>query len=45
MNKYLFFLLVSLLFTSWSKSQGIIINEFANDGANEWVELLVLGNP
>lgn len=45
MNKNLFFLLVSLLLTSLSKSQGIIINEFANDGANEWVELLVLGNP
>jgi gliding motility-associated-like protein len=26
------------------KSQGLVINEFANDGSNEWVELLVIGN-
>lgn len=34
-----------LLLSTLGNSQGLIINEFANDGANEWVELLVLGDP
>ena len=45
MNKLFVSIVFALLFISAVKSQGIIINEFANDGANEWVELLVLGNP
>lgn len=45
MNNFFTIIILTLLFTTSVKSQGIIINEFSNDGANEWVELLVLGNP
>lgn len=45
MNKRLFSLLIALLITIKINAQGIIINEFGNNGNAEWVELLVLGNP
>lgn len=45
MSSLLKLIIPIFLFSIIGKSQGLIINEFANDGANEWVELLVLGDP